>query len=248
MRLLTVDQVPDYIIDNDQIIYGYRPTPLTFTRACFSIFEWHNETLNIWSHLLATVLFVWLLLSATEWPTIIFLCASTCLFATSAAFHTLLCMNKFTYDKWRKYDFITIAVLMWSMFVPYCFYSFDQITFTIYMVLATAIASACIAVTLKPAFSTNEFHVYRPLVFGTLGLLGAIVIVHGYTRTKNMTTLLLCLTQLVACLAGAIFYAYKWPEKRGHEIYSFVSSHVMFHVCVVLGIFCFYLGVEALKL
>lgn len=42
--------LPHWLKDNDYIIKGYRP-PLPSIRACFaSIFRWHNETINIWTH------------------------------------------------------------------------------------------------------------------------------------------------------------------------------------------------------
>ncbi|XP_021756813.1 heptahelical transmembrane protein 2-like [Chenopodium quinoa] len=49
-RLLKYDELPDYMKDNDFILDYYRcewPLKDTF----LSVFCWHNETLNIWTHL-----------------------------------------------------------------------------------------------------------------------------------------------------------------------------------------------------
>lgn len=57
-RALPKHCLPHWLKDNDYIIKGYRP-PLPSIRACFaSIFRWHNETVNIWTHGLGKFLFM----------------------------------------------------------------------------------------------------------------------------------------------------------------------------------------------
>jgi len=43
------------------ILSGYRLHDLTFRQSLRSLFQWHNETLNVWTHLTGFVLFVCLL-------------------------------------------------------------------------------------------------------------------------------------------------------------------------------------------
>ncbi|KAH6828885.1 heptahelical transmembrane protein1 [Perilla frutescens var. hirtella] len=55
--LLSFHELPDYMKDNEYILDYYRANwPLK--EALFSIFRWHNETLNVWTHLLGFLLFV----------------------------------------------------------------------------------------------------------------------------------------------------------------------------------------------
>ena len=52
------DELPEWYRDNKYIRKGYRG----WNRSCIyyikSIFKWHNETLNIWSHLLGAIIFI----------------------------------------------------------------------------------------------------------------------------------------------------------------------------------------------
>ncbi|KAL3623972.1 hypothetical protein CASFOL_032788 [Castilleja foliolosa] len=56
-QLLSFHQLPDYMKDNEYILDYYRAN-WSIKQALFSLFSWHNETLNVWTHLLGFLLFV----------------------------------------------------------------------------------------------------------------------------------------------------------------------------------------------
>ena len=50
-RSVTYDDIPDWMKDNSLILSQYRPQ-LTVQQAAWSLFSWHNETINVWTHLM----------------------------------------------------------------------------------------------------------------------------------------------------------------------------------------------------
>jgi adiponectin receptor len=129
--LLYYDEIPEWHQDNEFIRYGYRPESNS-TRACFASWLYmHNETVNIYSHLLPGVLF---LIAegviyqyfqdrypmATIGDHLIFafflLTAATCL-GLSATYHTLMNHSVNVSHLWLRLDFVGIIVLTLGDFV-----------------------------------------------------------------------------------------------------------------------------------
>lgn len=51
------NQAPEFSVDNEYIIRGYRINHNTCKRTCSSLFSCHNESVNVWSHLCGVGLF-----------------------------------------------------------------------------------------------------------------------------------------------------------------------------------------------
>ncbi|MED6135536.1 hypothetical protein PIB30_047414 [Stylosanthes scabra] len=68
--LLCFWELPEYMKDNEYILRYYRANwPLK--QALFSVFRWHNETLNVWTHLVGFVLFLGLTLANLMKPRVV---------------------------------------------------------------------------------------------------------------------------------------------------------------------------------
>ena len=52
------DEAPDWIIDNEYILTGYRINFNSIGLTLKSLFMCHNESTNIWSHLLGVIMFI----------------------------------------------------------------------------------------------------------------------------------------------------------------------------------------------
>ncbi|KAK4257437.1 hypothetical protein QN277_007026 [Acacia crassicarpa] len=65
--LLSFWELPEYMKDNEYILHYYRANwPLK--QALFSVFRWHNETLNVWTHLIGFLLFLGLTMANLMQP------------------------------------------------------------------------------------------------------------------------------------------------------------------------------------
>lgn len=148
--LLSYYELPEWYKDNEFIRHGYRPVSGS-VRACLSSwFGLHTETINIYSHLIPSVLF--LLLEAGvfrylqfKYPNVtlgdqlvfaIFLQSATICLGFSAAYHTLLNHSHAVCGRWLQFDFVGIIVLTLGMFVSgismvfYCERALKQVYWT----------------------------------------------------------------------------------------------------------------------
>ncbi|CAI2374003.1 unnamed protein product [Moneuplotes crassus] len=62
--LVHVSEKASYGLKNEHIHHGYRKNFNSLSCTLKTIFMWHNETVNIWSHLIGAIFFFWLILSA----------------------------------------------------------------------------------------------------------------------------------------------------------------------------------------
>lgn len=214
------------------ITFGYR-REMTVGKAIRTLFMWHNETANIWSHLIAALWFAGkfahvLLASddcaATKWPMLVFQAGAIYMFAVSTLYHLLLCVSRSSYTFWRKMDFHAILVVMFGMFWPFCYYTHNQWCIAIAFVLTCA----CFCMTTMPAF--QKMHTLRPLVFGILGAWGAATV---WIASPATHVTVLCATQLSLHAIGAVIYTARWPELRTGR-FNYFNSHFFFH-CIPRG-------------
>ena len=129
--LLSYDEIPPWYQDNDCIRHGYRPV-MNHTRTCFESWTYlHNETVNIYSHLLPGLLavvsqgliykaFPWYYPQATtrDYMIVAFhLCSASICFGLSALYHTLMNCSAHSSDLWGRIDYTGIIILILGDFV-----------------------------------------------------------------------------------------------------------------------------------
>lgn len=149
------DELPDWRKDNTFIFTGYRQTSNSYWGSFSSIFFLHNESVNIWSHLLGAITFGVLGLlayiffeasiapryaSATRTDWLVFGCffagAFSCL-GMSATYHAL-CNHSPSVAKWgNKLDYTGIVCLILGSFVPAMYYGFYCLTDLMELYLST---------------------------------------------------------------------------------------------------------------
>jgi adiponectin receptor len=173
-------------------------------------------------------------------------------FSASTIFHLFLCLGKQVHDTLQKIDFISIALVMYSMFWPFTLYLFDAKVAGIYLAVASCVTIAVITIAMLPVFNTNRFHVLRPLTFGLLAVAAIAPITHAtivYASNTGVRFMLyLTCIQFGAHVLGAIVYATKLPERITHKSYpnNELTSHFIFHVLISVGLIAFYYGQKSL--
>lgn len=130
-RLLSYDEIPPWYQDNECIRHGYRPETNS-APACFASWSYlHNETVNIYSHLIPAVLSITAQVlvhryftaqypEATSGDRLVFafflLTAATCL-GGSSTYHTLMNHSESISHMWLRLDFMGIIFLTLGDFV-----------------------------------------------------------------------------------------------------------------------------------
>lgn len=59
--IANIEQCPPHLIDNEYIKGGYRLYFTNFKELVNSLFMWHNETINVWTHLLGALMVICLI-------------------------------------------------------------------------------------------------------------------------------------------------------------------------------------------
>lgn len=151
--LLAWDELPAWRRDNAFITTGYRPTSHSYRRSLASVLAVHNESVNIWTHLLGAVVFVALgataalvtlavlapprwyhfynnnnnVTTATATDVLVLACFFTGAFlclGMSATYHAL-CNHSPAVAKWgNKLDYTGIVFLIVGSYMPALYYGF----------------------------------------------------------------------------------------------------------------------------
>ncbi|KAK4158072.1 hemolysin-III related-domain-containing protein [Chaetomidium leptoderma] len=256
-RLIPWDDLPAWRRDNPSILHGYRQTSNSLSASLGSLLYLHNESVNIWTHLVGAVVFLLggaylhglvapRYASATPGDVLAFACffagAFACL-GMSATYHTL-CNHSAEVAKWgNKLDYTGIVFLIVGSFVPALWYGFfcRPGLLTGYLGAIVLLGSGCLVVSWFEHFRTPVWRPYRTLMFVGLGLSGVVPIIHaltlyGYRQLDERMGLNWVILEGGLYIFGAFLYAARFPERRypgAFDIWG--SSHQIFHVCVLLA-------------
>ncbi|KAI8384922.1 hemolysin-III related-domain-containing protein [Radiomyces spectabilis] len=259
-RLLRFHELPRERQENKYILSGYRF--YQSHRDCLrSIFMLHNETMNIWSHLIGFIFFSFLSIytfnskfpEATPSDRVVFttfcLAALKCLFCSSI-YHTFICHSHHHVKNFTAtLDYIGIAFLITASILITEYYGFycNPIARWRYMVFSGFLGTVG---TITPFFKFWDTPRYRPLrigVFLAMGFSSLVPVLHLVSSKGFMPTVLFLKPALVSCamyILGVIFYANRFPERAfpGRFDFAGMTSHAIWHVFVCFGIFFHYMA------
>lgn len=189
-------ELDSHLRGNPHITHGYRQR-YSLHDTLWSVFEHHNESGNIWSHLVPGVVFS-ILMCVNVWRFAVAAPAEDALHAfllivytvgcmnlcvCSTVFHVLSCVDEELYSMTAKIDYTGIALMILVSFFPMMynlFYCHAWIGAT-YTVIITLLVAAAIVVSWSKFFSLPEYNRVRATVFVVLGLFGAVPTPHAAT-------------------------------------------------------------------
>ncbi|SMY20961.1 unnamed protein product [Zymoseptoria tritici ST99CH_1A5] len=258
------NDLPHWMRDNHYILSGYRHPSNSYTGSISSIFSLHNESVNIWTHLLgslvafvtASILYFTVLprfhLATSEDVVVLgcyFFGAVVCL-GMSATFHTISNHSEAVQKFGNRLDYIGIVVLIWGSFIPSIYYGFsaEPGLVRVYWSMITTIGAGTLVVVLYPKFRTPEWRPVRALMFVLMGLSAVIPVVHGvskygYAQMEQRMGLSYAIGQGVLYIVGAAIYAGRVPERFNPGAFDiWGSSHQIFHVLVVMAAVTHFVG------
>ena len=136
--LLSWDDLPTWAKDNEYIQTGFRPISNSYLDCLNSYFYVHNETGNMYSHLLAMLWMIglpiyfypyaknnYLQVGADDWTVfgLYFLGGALC-FGLSMAYHTFSNHSHATHDVYHRLDLLGISLVTAGCFPPGVWYTF----------------------------------------------------------------------------------------------------------------------------
>ncbi|CAD8048590.1 unnamed protein product [Paramecium sonneborni] len=195
-------EAPSYTLDNKYLLTGYRINYNTFQLALKSIFHQHNETCNIWSHLLPLFFFLGLLIYSQIkqiapfisfmkeqenhysdiqlWPLQYCLLCAIILFTISTIYHTFFCVNKTLSCVLLRLDYGGICLVASGGIIPviqYGFYCNQQIK-DVYTIMIILLCFLTFISSLFDYMHKESFVVYKALIYAIFFTLIFIPIFH----------------------------------------------------------------------
>ncbi|KAH7375057.1 hemolysin-III related-domain-containing protein [Plectosphaerella cucumerina] len=263
--LRTIAEVPAWYAANQHILTGYRPLTPSVRFCLASLGSLHNETINIYSHLIPGALALVgnaaiLAYFRTHFPGAlladqlvfhIFLTGSVTCFGVSAAYHALLCHSKKYHDLWLRLDYLAIIVQILGSFISGIYMGFycEPGPRALHWGMIGCLSFATTIVMLHPGLQSQEYRLLRLYTFVATGLSGFAPVFHAmalfpHDQLEKHMGVRYYYLEGIFILTGALIYGLHFPEKwYPFRFDIFGASHQIFHICVVLGAASHFYGI-----
>ncbi|KAK6198803.1 Izh2 protein [Scheffersomyces amazonensis] len=224
--------------DNHFIRSGYVKETSSYWECLQSLLYFHNETINIYSHLIPSSISFWAILYYINfhlkiydnylgiWEKINFLqfgvACTFCLFMSST-FHCIKSHSHKVSKFGNQLDYFGIVILITCSLISIIQFAFYDHTYyrefftTVFLILGTI----CTVLTLAPQFSSNKYRPLRSLMFITFGLSGVLPIISavglfGFEESAKRCNIIWLALEGIFYIAGAVLYAMRVPERFTH--------------------------------
>lgn len=262
--LCTFQELPVWAQDNIYIHTGYRVPTDSYRRCLHSLLFVHNETGNVYTHLLGCVAFVLLAFmtgsyllstSSAAWSDYAvlytFIATAILCLGCSSLFHLFCCHSEEVSKSWNKCDYAGIVFLIVGSFFPAIYYGFycENNWKLIYLAGISIFGLTTLLFTVSKTYSQPQYRLHRTALFMCLGFAGLIPISHavfkvGIADSLNSISLNWVLFMGLFYTLGAVIYGMRIPERWFPGCFDiWFHSHQIFHVFVVVAAILHYIGV-----
>jgi channel protein (hemolysin III family) len=220
--------------------------------CCRSLFALHNETMNVWTHLVgvafflvvATVLFTHVLEPKILHYFVFSLFSIGCVacLACSAIFHLYYChYNSNVTRILHRLDYVGISALVVGSFIPFCYFAFSCNPSLRWGYLGMIAALGTVGV-VGPMFSLwtdQRFFSWKILFYIVFVGSGVVPTVHlQYALPNNVASPFIVGLSLMIGLyfVGVLVYAFKIPERWfPGQFDTWLHSHQLWHIFVFVA-------------
>ena len=243
---LNIADVPECSRDTF-VLTGYRGPMM---KPCMSLLSWHNETMNIWTHLFAFVFFCYVLIETCvhveNWIDgfiLIYIVCSIHLFAASTCYHVYKDQSVASNRFWSKVDHVSIILLLWGSDIPMIVYGFwcQVVWMIVYLVFITILVLLSVFFITRDSSQSIRMTRCRYAVFISLCAVGWTHLLHEMMlkdfKSESAAQSLECWGRAFACYGiGFLFLVSKFPERPFPQHFDFLgASHQIWHVMVFFG-------------
>jgi adiponectin receptor len=259
-RIISLDKIGNYsnlfIAVHPFIMHGYRIRH-NFKECLLSLFKFHNETTNIWSHLLSFVLFIVLfVMIMIDHPNtkadnkamiILYMIAAANCFICSSIYHTYNCYSNTIGMCVFKVDLFGIILQLGAATIAAQHFMFHDFEVT-RKAYTGVYVSLCILIFIFmniPIFMHEKLNVVRILLILSLFLISFMSCIHWacIAEIREVEELTIYLYMGWGFMFfGFFFYFSKFPECQFQSYYVdiYFQSHTLWHCCVTACAMSYY--------
>lgn len=259
-RTVTWREISEWQFDNKYILRGYRPAKADYVEIFTSLTFLHNETCNVYTHLIGAVLlpfFATVFLRFLGEPQFLhvwsmdyamfgvyFWCAEICL-VLSALYHLMQPHSHEVEQFWHGMDLLGIVIVTVGTFssgiyyVFFCEASLQKLHWGIILTTGT-LTGILIS---NPSLKTPRFRKVKVGAFVAFGASSFIPLLHGVQRygleyMLEYAGMKWYLLELSFYGAGVGMYAFRIPERLAPGTFDiWGSSHQIFHVAILCAMY-----------
>ncbi|KAF9431733.1 hypothetical protein BGZ76_011776 [Entomortierella beljakovae] len=210
----TWNDLPQWMKDNPAIITGYRRATYSYSKCVKTLWFLHNETVNIWSHLLGAIAFI-IIAPVTYYKVL--------------DVHALI--------KWSDigvmYAFIAGAISLQIIYIS-----------TITVLGCATIIAVMRPKFQIPQFRWVRSVLFAALGLSGLAPIVHGIVIYGFTLAQKSAGLNYLFCMGAAYIIGVLLYATRTPECFFPGKFDNIgASHQIFHICVLIGCTVHFAGV-----